>query len=218
MRGQKVWSAVIVGAGCALIVAFVVPSFASTLSPGDLAPDFTLHEFGTDNEVSLYDFEGHIVLLEFFAYWGSACRTASAELESYVQQYYDSLGGNATGVPIEFVSINIQANAVASTVNYINAYGLDLVLDDPDHEVYDPYGGTGVPQFAIINGARNTNFDQWEIVAMPRGYLSNNPDHDYRAFRRVIERIARVPEPSTFAVLIVGGMLLICRRRILPIR
>lgn len=36
------------------------------LQVGDLAPDFSLNEFGTINWVNLYDFEGHVVLLDFF--------------------------------------------------------------------------------------------------------------------------------------------------------
>ncbi|MEE8450482.1 MAG: hypothetical protein V3R99_01170, partial [Thermoguttaceae bacterium] len=101
MRWQKISTTVVVGVWCALIVALAVPGFASTLSPGDLAPDFTLYEFGTGAEVHLYDFEGRIVLLEFFAYWATPSRAASAELEPKVRQYYEALGGNASGIPVE---------------------------------------------------------------------------------------------------------------------
>ena len=38
-------------------------------NPGDIARDFTLPKRGTGEDVSLYDFAGHVVVLDFFTYW-----------------------------------------------------------------------------------------------------------------------------------------------------
>ena len=55
--------------GSALLSSILcTPGPAATLHVGDTAPDFTLPEFGTGDPVSLYDYEGHVVLMDFFRY------------------------------------------------------------------------------------------------------------------------------------------------------
>ena len=41
---------------------------AGGLQIGDIAPDFSLPEFGTGDSANLYDYEGHVVLMDFFTY------------------------------------------------------------------------------------------------------------------------------------------------------
>ncbi len=66
MGGRKIALLVV---GIVLLSSILCTSSpAATLHVGDTAPDFTLPEFGTGDPVSLYDYEGHVVLMEFFAY------------------------------------------------------------------------------------------------------------------------------------------------------
>lgn len=41
----------------------------ATLSVGETAPNFTLNHLRSGEAVSLYEMEGRVVMLEFFAYW-----------------------------------------------------------------------------------------------------------------------------------------------------
>ena len=155
------------------------------LTAGDTAPNFTLYRHGTTEPVSLYDFEGEIVLLDFFAHWCVPCRLASSELEPNIQQYYDNLGGNPAGVPVNLVSICVNDITDPETDDYIAQYGLELVLDDFGPSVFYDYSTGGIPRFAIINGVQSSNFDPWEIIYIHAGYSSNR----YSTFRNYINQV-----------------------------
>jgi len=194
MTGRK-WQPMMFRAVLLACVA-AASTAAGAVEVGEVAPDFSLLEFDTANRVNLYDFDGQIVVFDFFAHWCGPCRTASSELEPYIQQYYENQGGNPSGIPVQLISLNIQGGAVQETRDYIQQYGLELILDDQARGIYSQYGGSGIPQFAIINGAAGTNFQQWEILALPLGYGSGR----YQQFRTVIDSVTlqsftEVPPP-----------------------
>lgn len=54
---------------------------------GQLAPDFTLPILGTDDQVSLSDLRGCVVLLEFWASWCGPCWTSSPHVEELAARY-----------------------------------------------------------------------------------------------------------------------------------
>jgi thiol-disulfide isomerase/thioredoxin len=197
-------------AGSLLSVAVALP-----LAPGSIQPNFTLPKFNTSQQVDFYnDLAGKITVFDFFAYWCGPCMTASSELEPQVQQYYAALGGNPSHIPVQLVSVNIQGNAVSQTQSYISTYGLEYVLDDPSWNLYNFYSTGYIPQFAIVNGATNTNKKQWEVAWTQTGYSAGN----YTAFRSQIDSIKITPEPSTWFLLISGSVSLVAwcavRRRV----
>lgn len=55
---------------------------------GQLAPDFTLTDL-EGNQVSLSDFRGKIVFINFWATWCVPCRVEMPEIEAVYQQYKD---------------------------------------------------------------------------------------------------------------------------------
>ena len=152
---------------------------------GDSVANFTLPIHHTGPNLSLYDYTGHIIVLDFFAYWCGPCRTASSELEPYIQQYYEDLGGNPSGIPVKLISINVDCGSPSQTDAYIAQYGPEKVLDDCYANVYYNYGSGSIPQFAIINGAAGTNYNQWELLNNQRGYSSGL----YMSFRDVIDSV-----------------------------
>jgi thiol-disulfide isomerase/thioredoxin len=176
---------------------------AATLKPGDIQPDFTLPKFNFSQQVNLHnDLAGKILVFDFFAYWCGPCNNASSELEPYVQQYYDTLGGNPAHLPVQLVSLDVDGSNTSETQMYINNYGLQLVLNDSSWNLYDQYSTGAIPQFAIVDGVAGTNHKQWEVLWTQTGYGSGG----YADFRDVIDTVVMVPEPGALTSLIAGGL------------
>ena len=55
-------------------------SAQSTYRVGDIVEDFELIDRETGMPVKLSDMEGHIIFLEWFAWWCPFCRAAAAEI------------------------------------------------------------------------------------------------------------------------------------------
>jgi thiol-disulfide isomerase/thioredoxin len=163
--------------------------FAAPLDVGGTATDFTLMEVGTQNPVSLYDFEENIVLLDFFAYWCPHCVTAASELEPEIDQYYQQLGGNPDGIPVRLLAVSVANDDAVAVEDFITENGLTLALADEPLTVFWDYADGPIPHLAIINGASNTNYDQWEILYSDSGYGVGA----YENLRTIIDSVDRVP-------------------------
>jgi len=154
---------------------------------GDTAANFTVKVHDTSTNVSLYDYAGYIIVLDFFAYWCGPCRTAASELEPHIQQYYRNLGGNPASIPVIMISINIDSTNPFETNAYIAMYGLETVWDDFSRVAFNAFGSGYIPQIAIVNGAAGTNYGQWEVLCNQIGYGSGG----YVTFRSIIDGIQR---------------------------
>jgi peroxiredoxin/uncharacterized membrane protein YeaQ/YmgE (transglycosylase-associated protein family) len=156
----------------------------------DLAPDFTLFEFGSQDPVSLHDFEGSVILLDFFAYWCGHCVTAASELEPEIDAYYRQQGGNPDGLPVQLLAISADSRDPAAVQSFIDTHNLPLVLDDVDRAVFGAHADGYLPHLTIVNGAASTNYDQWEILYSRAGYSEG----DYTTLRSIIDGVERLPE------------------------
>jgi peroxiredoxin len=173
---------------CFIATLFLLVALQPVLAAynvGDTAANFTLPIHESNSSISLYDYAGQIVVLDFFAYWCGPCATASSEMEPQIQQYYRNLGGNPVHIPVKVISISIDNSAPAQTDAYISNYGLETVLEDSYQVVYNAFGAGYIPQIAIINGAVGTNHKQWEVLYNQAGYSSGK----YTSFRTIINSV-----------------------------
>lgn len=108
---------------------------------GKPAPDFNLLDTG-GKPVSLNDFRGKVVLLNFWATWCTPCRKEFPEL---VKTY---AGGNGDVVVI---GINMQENR-DQVREFADEFGAEFpILIDPKAEVADAYRLLGLPSTYFID-------------------------------------------------------------------
>ena len=155
---------------------------------GDIVENFTLTDRATNQPVSLYDMEGKVIFLEWFAHWCPFCQAAAADIRPGITDYYNDIGGNSNDIEVMHVALNLQSNAEAQTQDFVNFFGLGLTLNDFNRAVADRFQTGGQPIFAIINGvAESSTHEQWELLYTALGYGSLNAP--IQTFRAVIDSV-----------------------------
>lgn len=113
------------------------------LAPGSLAPDFTLSDLN-GKKVSLHDFKGKIVYLDFWASWCGPCRAEIPYAKKLEEQFH--------GKDVVFLCVSIDQNPdswrKAITDNDIK--GVHLIVT-PDSNVPHAYNIKGIPRYVIID-------------------------------------------------------------------
>jgi len=179
---------------CSAAALFTV---APALIAAEPAPEFDLPRRGAEGRARLEDFAGQIVVLDFFAYWCAPCLVASKELESEVQQFYTGRHGNARGVPVRVISVNIEKEQPARTDKFIRETGASFVADDFSGALLKQFGGAGIPFFAVIDGsAGRAGATKFEVVYRHAGF------EGVRRLRQIIDGLGaatttRVPPHAT---------------------
>lgn len=119
------------GARSARSSAGVGISIGGTPTIGDLAPDFTLKNLQGE-EVSLSDFKGQPVLINFWATWCPPCRFEMPAIQKMYEQYQDE----------GFVVLAVDVEEPISTVKqYIEqgGYTFPVLLDYKGQVANGPY-------------------------------------------------------------------------------
>lgn len=139
---------------------------ASSLpEPGDIAPDFTLADVD-GNEVTLADFRGRPVMLNFWATWCAPCRLEMPEMEQAQQDYA------ADGLAILAINQEEPAERVAA---FMDELGLTFSAPlDVDGDVAAQYGAFFLPSSVFINA-------DGEVTAFHRGIIARSQIDDYLA-------------------------------------
>jgi thiol-disulfide isomerase/thioredoxin len=132
---------------------------------GAYAPNFTL-ESTSGHIVQLSDYQGKVVLLNFWAVWCPPCREEMPAIQSVHESYGDQL-----------VVLSVNAGDTrADTIDFLNSLGLtfETVLDS-DNKVDDQYRVRGIPttffidQQGIIQFLHVGNMSESQIT----GYLAD---------------------------------------------
>src|ERR1035438_7162867 len=208
MKNMKTFNALhensLKGILCAAAVAYGLASGIQT-ADATIASNFTIVNHANNQPLSLYDYQGSVILLDFWAYWCGPCNLASADIEPNVTQYYRNAGGNNNGVPVTVISVNIDCSDLTSENNYIQNYGLELVADDCSYIAFNQFSSGYIPQFAVINGATNSsNYSAWQILYSPYGYGTNSTVPTLKSYIDAVQ----TPAPSSTVTNPVSGAVL----------
>jgi len=128
---------------CLLLLLALSACYSGTRPPrvGSNAPDFTLQD--GQNKVTLSQFRGQVVVLNFWATW---CPPCVEEMPSLVEMQRRM---KAKGVTVVAVSIDVDENAYRQFVKD-HAANL-LTVRDPQQKTPDLYGTHGWPETYIID-------------------------------------------------------------------
>lgn len=107
------------------------------------APEFTLLDID-GNKVSLSDFKGKVVILDFWATW---CPPCIAEIPHFIELYdeYKNRG-------LEVIGISVDWNGQRVVPPFAEERGINYILLLGDDEVTDLYGGIiSIPTTFILD-------------------------------------------------------------------
>lgn len=137
---------------------------------GEKAPNFTLTDLN-GKKVSLEDFRGKNVYLNFWATWCPPCRNEMPEIEKVYQQYKDK----------DFVVLAVDLGEDKDTVKKFieqNKYNFNVLLDS-DQTVAQQYNISAIPVSYFID-------KQGNVVSKRVGALSEQEMQSY--VKQLIEK------------------------------
>lgn len=107
-----------------------------------LAPDFTLASTGLE-EVSLTDYEGKVVLLDFWATW---CKPCEEEIPIFIELYdqYRARG-------FEMLGISLDDEGLEVIEPFIERLGVNYTILLAEPEIVEKYKLTAIPSAYLIN-------------------------------------------------------------------
>jgi thiol-disulfide isomerase/thioredoxin len=155
-------------AAIAAALAISLPALAA--STGGPAPGFTLGS-RAGQDVSLAQYKGQVVMINFWASWCGPCRQEMPLLES-IYKKYNKMGFTLLGVNVEPDSQAANAWLKATPVSF-------PILYDKESKVSKLYDVAGMPSTVIID--RNGN-----LRVLHRGYKPGDENEYLDSIRALI--------------------------------
>jgi len=127
----------------ALVALLAWATFApgSTPQPGDAAPSFTAERLDGSGSLSLEDFRGQPLVINFWASWCLPCEEEAPLFNTMARKYGDDLA---------FLGINIK-DAETDALEFEQRFEMSYPsVRDESRTIEDSYGLTGQPETFLI--------------------------------------------------------------------
>jgi len=125
------------------------------------APDFTLVNIEGKN-VSLSDYKGKVVIIDFWATWCGPCRRGIPDLIDLQNKYKDKLA--VIGISLD------MANTKPKVPDFVNQMGINYPIVYFDDKVINDYGGiNAIPTTFIID--KNGNIVKKIVGLYPKSEI-----------------------------------------------
>ena len=145
---------VLIGGASIIILLVVVNAYISIqLSQGTPAPNFTLNDLRGE-PISLSDFKGKVVLLDFMATWCPACREEIEHLRDLSEEY-------SINVAMIMISVDPKYDTNEMLQQFVEVYGITWFAARDTANVNRDYGVSSLPTLVIIdkNGYVRARFE-----------------------------------------------------------
>ncbi len=120
---------------------------APTSPGGKPAPSFTLQDL-KGNQISLSDFKGKVVILDFWATW---CPPCVMEIPHFIELYEQYKGRG-----FAMVGISVDREGVSVVESFVRKYRVNYPILMTDGQVQKAYGGIpNIPTTFVIDSAGN---------------------------------------------------------------
>jgi peroxiredoxin len=141
----RAWGAGVVVLLAGLVLILLGEDVADPIERGSVAPDFELTALPGDDELTLSQFRGRVVLLNFWATW---CKPCEDEIPS-MEQLYRGLRRQDEGFELLAVSVDESPTAVR---DFMDQHSISFpVLLDPQQQVSRLYQTRGFPESLLID-------------------------------------------------------------------
>lgn len=134
------------------VTLLIIIVFATLTFSQDKAADFTLKSTKGE-EISLSQYAGKVVLLEWFTSWCKKCRTAFPVMKPY----FNDLAKNYTEKGLTVLAINMDKKATEQVATFVEKKGIEYtVLHDPEGKVTGkPYKIKTLPVIMLVDKEGN---------------------------------------------------------------
>lgn len=148
--------------GLILALFMITPALAGIVN--SKAPEFTLNDLG-GKPVSLSDFRGKVVFIDFWASWCPPCKKEFPELNSFIKGY-------APNAVVLAVNVDRKRSHVDDFLSRMSGLSGNFhVLLDPDSTIIPRYGARAMPTSFILDkegvirfahyGYRDSDAKEW---------------------------------------------------------
>lgn len=153
-----------------ILIIFLLPRsiHAQVASIGTLAPDFTLIDID-GNSFSLSDYNGKVVILDFFSTTCAPCRSEMKQLKVVQEEF-------RAEIVIISISINVDYDSDERLKQFREDFNITWILARDTANVRDHYFVPSIPTLCII--------DQ-------EGYIRYY-DHNWEGAQALIEEISKI--------------------------